>query len=73
MLALVGDEERVAEFSKKELSRVNRAIEKYSKSLDGLKEMTKLPEAVFVFAREVYIYDHVTRRLSLVIQAPLDG
>ncbi len=32
-----------------------------------------LPEAVFVFAREVYIYDHVTRRLSLVIQAPLHG
>jgi anthranilate synthase component 1 len=31
------------------------------------------PEAIFVFAREVYIYDHVTRRLSLVIQVPLHG
>lgn len=32
-----------------------------------------LPDAVFVFAHEVYIYDHVTRRLTLVIQVPLSG
>ena len=37
-----------AELSKKELSRVNRWIEKYKKSLDGIKEMTRLPDALFV-------------------------
>jgi small subunit ribosomal protein S2 len=38
----------VSGFSKKELSRINRQIEKYSKSLDGMKEMTRLPDALFV-------------------------
>jgi small subunit ribosomal protein S2 len=48
LLELVADEERVAELSKKELSRINRWIEKYRKSLDGIKEMGRLPDAVFV-------------------------
>jgi small subunit ribosomal protein S2 len=48
LLELVGDEEKVAELSKKELSRVNRSIEKYKKSLDGIKEMVKLPDVIFV-------------------------
>jgi small subunit ribosomal protein S2 len=48
MLELVGDEQKVTELSKKELSRVNRWIEKYKKSLDGIKEMTRLPDAIFV-------------------------
>ena len=37
-----------AGLSKKELSRVHRWIEKYEKSLDGIKEMTRLPDALFV-------------------------
>jgi small subunit ribosomal protein S2 len=48
LLELVGDEEKVAELSKKELSRINRSIEKYKKSLDGIKEMVKLPDVIFV-------------------------
>jgi small subunit ribosomal protein S2 len=48
LLELVADEPRAAELSKKELSRVNRWIEKYRKSLDGIKEMTRLPDALFV-------------------------
>jgi len=48
LLELVGDEEKVGELSKKELSKINRQIEKYSKSLDGMKEMTRLPDALFV-------------------------
>jgi small subunit ribosomal protein S2 len=48
LLELVGDEERASELSKKELSRVNRWIEKYRKSLEGIKEMGRLPDAVFV-------------------------
>jgi small subunit ribosomal protein S2 len=48
LLEQVGDEQRATELSKKELSRVNRWIEKYRKSLDGIKEMTRLPDALFV-------------------------
>lgn len=48
LLELVGDEEKVGELSKKELSRINRWIEKYKKSLDGIKEMTRLPDAMFI-------------------------
>lgn len=48
LLELLTDEEKVASYTKKELSRVHRAVEKYKKSLDGIKEMTKLPEAIFI-------------------------
>jgi small subunit ribosomal protein S2 len=48
LLELVADAEKVAEISKKELSSINRSIEKYKKSLDGIKEMTRLPDAVFI-------------------------
>ena len=48
LLELVGDEEKVGELSKKELSRVNRWIEKYKKSLDGILEMTRLPDVMFI-------------------------
>jgi len=48
LLELVGDAEKVAEISKKELSGINRSIEKYKKSLDGIKEMTRLPDALFI-------------------------
>ena len=48
LLELVADEEQVAELSKKELSRINRGIDKYRKSLDGIKEMGRLPDAIFV-------------------------
>jgi small subunit ribosomal protein S2 len=47
-LATVGDEEKVKEHSKKDLSRLNRSITKYKKSLDGIQEMTRLPDALFV-------------------------
>jgi small subunit ribosomal protein S2 len=48
LLEITADEEKVAEYSKKELARLNRHVEKYRKSLDGIREMTKLPDAVFV-------------------------
>ncbi len=31
------------------------------------------PDARFLFARDLYIYDHVSRRLTLVTHVPLDG
>jgi small subunit ribosomal protein S2 len=47
-LETLGDEEQVKELSKKDLSRLNRSITKYRKSLDGIQEMTRLPDALFV-------------------------
>jgi small subunit ribosomal protein S2 len=47
-LELLADEERISELSKKDRSRINRQVGKYRKSLDGIKEMTKLPDALFV-------------------------
>lgn len=48
LMELVGDEEKSGELSKKYLSRVNRWIEKYQKSLEGILEMTRLPDAIFI-------------------------
>ncbi len=48
LLEIVGDEEKSAEQSKKELARINRQVEKYRKSLDGIQEMARLPNAVFI-------------------------
>jgi len=48
VLDTLADEERVAELSKKELARQNRLRIKYEKSLEGIKEMTRLPEIMFV-------------------------
>ncbi len=42
-LALMADETGWNELSKKDRSRITRDVERYEKSLDGLKEMTKLP------------------------------
>jgi small subunit ribosomal protein S2 len=48
LLELVADEEKLAELSKKDQARANRWIDKYTKSLAGIKEMTKLPDAIVV-------------------------
>lgn len=48
MLEIQADEEKCEALSKKELARVNRACDKYAKSLAGMKEMTRLPTAIFV-------------------------
>ncbi len=48
VIETLADEERVAELSKKELARQNRLKNKYEKSLAGIKEMTRLPEVMFV-------------------------
>jgi small subunit ribosomal protein S2 len=74
MLEIVGDEAKVAEYPKKELARLNRLIEKYRKSLDGIKEMTRLPDAVFVVdvaKEEIAVTE--ARRLGLAIVAVVDS
>jgi small subunit ribosomal protein S2 len=74
LLELVGDAEKVAEISKKELSGINRSIEKYKKSLDGIKEMTRLPDAVFIIdvGREIIAVKEANR-LGIPIVAIVDS
>jgi small subunit ribosomal protein S2 len=74
LLEIVGDEAKVAEYPKKELARINRLIDKYRKSLDGIKEMTRLPDAVFVIdvaKEEIAVTE--ARRLGIPIVAVVDS
>jgi small subunit ribosomal protein S2 len=74
LLELVGDEAKVAEYPKKELARINRLIEKYRKSLDGIKEMGRLPDALFVVdvsKEEIAVTE--ARRLGIPIVAVVDS
>ncbi|MFT5694442.1 MAG: small subunit ribosomal protein S2 [Myxococcota bacterium] len=48
MLEIQADEEKREGLSKKELARMSRACDKYEKSLAGMREMNKLPGAVFI-------------------------
>jgi small subunit ribosomal protein S2 len=74
LLELVGDEEKSGELSKKELSRINRQIEKYMKSLDGIKEMTRLPDALFIIdVKREAIAVKEANRLGIPIVAVVDS
>jgi small subunit ribosomal protein S2 len=74
LLEVVGDEAKVAEYPKKELARINRLIEKYRKSLDGMKEMGRLPDVLFVVdvsKEEIAVTE--ARRLGIPIVAVVDS
>lgn len=47
-LEVLESEEKSAEISKKERARIARSVAKYRKSLDGIREMGRLPDALFV-------------------------
>ena len=72
-LAILESEELSKEHSKKSLSRISRSVEKYRKSLDGIREMSKLPDALFVIdvAKE-HIAISEARRLGIPIVAIVD-
>ena len=73
MLEIVADEEKKNEYSKKELARVNRQIEKYRKSLEGMREMSRLPDAMFVIdVGKEQIAVNEARRLGIPIIAIVD-
>jgi len=74
MLETRADEEKVAELSKKELSRLNRMIDKYRKSLEGMREMTRLPDCMFVLdvGREQIAVSEA-QRLGIPIAAVVDS
>ncbi len=74
LLDIVGDEAKVAEYPKKELARINRLIEKYRKSLDGIKEMSRLPDVLVVIdvsKEEIAVTE--ARRLGIPIVAIVDS
>jgi small subunit ribosomal protein S2 len=74
MLALVDDPEKVAEISKRELSQIQRQIEKYRRSLDGIRDMTRLPAALFVIDVSCeHIAVSEARRLGIPVVAIVDS
>jgi len=73
-LDLLDDEERIAALSKKELARVNRIVVKYRKSLEGIKEMTRVPDALFIIdLNKEHIAVNEARRLGIPIVAIVDS
>ena len=73
-IATVADEEKTAELSKKDLSRLNRSIAKYTKSLEGLKEMQKLPDAMFVIdINKEHLAIAEANRLGIPVVAIVDS
>ncbi len=74
MLEVLEDEEKAAELSKKDRARMNRQIEKYRKSLDGIRGMSRLPQALFVIdvnCESIAVKE--ARRLSIPIVAVVDS
>jgi small subunit ribosomal protein S2 len=74
LLELLGDEEKVAELSKKERSRLAREVERHRKGLEGLREMTRLPAALFVIdVKREHIAVSEAQRLGIPIVAIVDS
>jgi small subunit ribosomal protein S2 len=74
MRELRDDDAKREGLSKKELARVNRLCDKYSKSLEGIIQMTKLPDAVFVIdvsKEEIAVSE--ARRLAIPCIAVVDS
>jgi len=74
MLEILGDEEKSAELSKKDLARMNRQVDKYRKSLDGIRGMSRLPQALFVIdvgCESIAVKE--AHRLSIPIIAVVDS
>ena len=70
---LFRDEERVGALSKKERSRRNRDLERYRKGLEGLREMTRLPDALFLIdVKREHIAVNEARRIGIPIAAIVD-
>jgi len=73
LLATQANEEEWNTLSKKDRSRITRDVERYKKSLDGLKEMTKLPAAIFLIdVKREHIAVSEGRRLGIPIVAVVD-
>ncbi len=47
-IEILGSEDKKAELSKKELASMTRQVEKYDKSLEGIRKMDRVPDAIFI-------------------------
>jgi len=73
-LELLGNEEKASELSKKERARIARSVAKYQKSLDGIREMGRLPDALFVIDVGCeHIALSEARRLGIPVVAVVDS
>jgi small subunit ribosomal protein S2 len=73
-LELLENEEKEAKLSKKERARVARSVTKYQKSLDGIREMSRLPDALFVIDVGCeHIALSEARRLGIPVVAIVDS
>jgi small subunit ribosomal protein S2 len=74
LLEILGSEEKSAELSKKERSRISREVERHRKGLDGLREMNRLPSALFVVdVKREHIAVSEAQRLGIPIVAVVDS
>ncbi|MBW2287733.1 MAG: 30S ribosomal protein S2 [Deltaproteobacteria bacterium] len=74
LIEIFADEEKLAELSKKEQARSNRALGKYTKSLAGIKAMAKLPDVVVVIdVNREAIAVKEAQRLGIPIIAVVDS
>jgi small subunit ribosomal protein S2 len=74
LLEILGNEEKRNAHSKKELARMTRQTDKYQKSLEGIKEMPRVPDAMFVIdvsKEDIAISEG--RRLGIPIIAVVDS
>jgi small subunit ribosomal protein S2 len=74
LIETLGDEEKSAEFSKKDLARMSRQCDKYEKSLVGIQQMTRLPQALFIIdvnCESIAVQE--ARRLSIPIVGIVDS
>ncbi len=74
LLEIQESEEKRSALSKKELARVSRLCEKYRKSLEGIKEMSRLPDVAFLIdVSKESIAVSEARRLGIPIVAVVDS
>jgi len=52
-IEILGDEEKLKEHTKRECARIQREVNKFEKSLGGIKEMKRLPDAMFVVGMDM--------------------
>jgi small subunit ribosomal protein S2 len=73
-LELLENDEKEPQLSKKERARVARSVTKYRKSLDGIREMSRLPDALFVVDVGCeHIALSEARRLGIPVVAVVDS
>ncbi len=71
---ILEDEARAAELSKRDRSQMSREVEKLRRSLDGIQDMTRLPEALFIIDVGMeHIAVAEARRLGIPIVAVVDS